>query len=77
MRSVLISFVALAAFSFPAVANDTLSQGVVSEPQPLVLQPQRTNWEAKSDRIDVLPVNAEPEQNNFAANSKDPEDAKR
>lgn len=77
MRSLLISLAALAALSAPVVAEETPSTAEAEALKPVVLQPQRTNWENKSDRIDIVPVATEPEVNNFAADGKDPEDAKR
>ncbi len=40
-------------------------------------QPQRVAWENKSDSLNVVPVTAEPEKNNFAADETDPENKKR
>ena len=77
MRSFLISLAALAALSAPALAEDTPASDEAETLKPVVLQPQRVNWEDKSDRIDVVPVATEPEVNNFASDGKDPENAKR
>ena len=77
MRSLLISLATLAALTAPAIAEETAAETEAAALKPVVLQPQRTNWENKSDRIDIVPVATEPEVNNFAADGKDPEDAKR
>ena len=77
MRSVLISLAALAALSVPAVAEEASAKSEAAPLQPIVLQPQRVNWEGKSDRIDVVPVSAQPDENNFAADNVYPEDTKR
>ena len=77
MRSFLIPLAALAALSAPAAAEETAAAAEADALKPVVLQPQRANWENKSDRIDVVPVATEPEVNNFAAEGKDPENANR
>ena len=77
MRSILVSLAALAAFSLPAAAEEAATKTEAASLQPIVLQPQRANWENKSDRIDVVPVSTEPDQNNFAAEGAYQEDTKR
>ena len=69
-----------------ALVGASISAGFANEPETgptdlqtlaQVTQPQRVNWENKSDRITVAPVSAKPEQNNFAEKSIDPENSKR
>ena len=78
MRTLLATLGVSLAMSVPALAADDAKPlninplSSVSETQP-----QRVAWENKSDSLNVVPVTAAPEQNNFAAEGKDPENKKR
>ena len=78
MRTLLATLGVSLAMSVPALAADDAKPlninplSSVSETQP-----QRVAWENKSDSLNVVPVTADPEKNNFAAEGKDPENKKR
>ena len=77
MRQLLLTTAVLAAPFSTAYANEPDGKQPETLSFTQLNQPQRVNWENKSDRIAISPVSAKPEQNNFAADSIDPENTKR
>ncbi len=78
MRTLIVAFGVSLTMAAPAYAADD-AKPLNIDPLSSVseTQPQRVAWENKSDRLKVVPVTAEPDKNNFAANEKDPENKKR
>jgi len=66
MRRLLLTTAVLCASVSSGFANEPENPSAEKLSIASINQPQRVNWENKSDRINISPASARPDQNNFA-----------